>query len=160
MRTINPMYLIWFIIVLSFLYIIYYFNFRSSIPSKELVRKSVEINGKIFLLEIADNYKSREQGLMNRENLNEMEGMLFIFPVSGIYPFWMKNTLIPLDIIWLNNNKEVVFIKENARPCERAIVAVCQTIVPTKPARYVIELNAGNVNKLNIKLGQKIDIQR
>ena len=59
-----------------------------------------------------------KNGLMFRENMDSDRGMLFIFEKEGEYPFWMKNTLIPLDIIWINKDKEVVFISENAQPCE------------------------------------------
>src|SRR3989344_3516093 len=73
---------------------------------------------KCFDIEIASTSEELSKGLMFRENLEKNSGMLFIFPENGIYGFWMKNTLIPLDIIWINSNKEIVFIKDNALPCK------------------------------------------
>lgn len=77
----------------------------------------VEINGKSLNVEIADNDEKRRTGLMNRKSLDKNNGMFFIFQNEDIYPFWMKNTLISLDMIWINSDKEVVYIKENAPPC-------------------------------------------
>ena len=103
-----------------------------------------------FYVEIADTTEKQTKGLMNRENLDENRGMLFIFDNEGIYSFWMKNTLIPLDIIWLNENKEVVFIKNNAQPCEEEN---CPSIKPDKEAKYVLEINGGMVDKIGLKIG-------
>jgi len=112
--------------------------------------KSVCIGKDCFYVEIADTPEKRNQGLMYRENLDEDRGMLFIFEKEEIYSFWMKNTLIPLDIIWLNENKEVVFIVKNAQPCEEEN---CPSIKPDKEARYVLEINAGLVDKIGLKTG-------
>lgn len=115
------------------------------------------IADKTYNLEVADTPSTREKGLMYRQSLKENTGMLFVFEGTSFYPFWMKNTLIPLDIIWINAEKEVVHIKENAQPCENTLKAICNSIIPLKPALYVIELNAGEVEKLNLKTGDKID---
>jgi len=114
--------------------------------------KSVCFQENCFFVEIANTPEQRTQGLMNRENLAENRGMLFIFDQSGIYSFWMKNTLIPLDIIWLNENKEVVFIEKNAQPCRET----CPSINPHQKARYVLEINGGLSDKINLKTGDKI----
>jgi hypothetical protein len=127
----------------------------NSINSKPTI--TVEIKDQKYYLEVASTPDTRQKGLMNRSELPANSGMLFIFEGTGIYPFWMKNTLIPLDIIWLNQNKEIVHIKENAQPCETTIAAICNTIAPLKPALYVIELNAGDVQKLSLKTGDKIE---
>ena len=87
------------------------------------------------------------------KEMPENEGMLFIFEKSGIYPFWMKNTLIPLDIIWLDENQNIVFIKKNALPCKED---PCPSINPNKTARYVLEINSGLVDKLNLE--NKLDL--
>ena len=77
----------------------------------------VSLNEKTFEVEIADTSLERAQGLMFRAELKEYQGMLFIFPISEKHSFWMKNTLIPLDIIWIDENKKIVYIYENAQPC-------------------------------------------
>lgn len=109
-----------------------------------------------FTIEIADNSATRESGLMYRENLKENKGMLFIFPKEDIYSFWMKNTLIPLDIIWINQNKEIVFISKNNQPCENNL---CPLINPNIQAKYVLEINSGLSEKIGLKLGDEAKIK-
>ncbi len=96
------------------------------------------------------------RGLMFRENLEQDKGMLFIFQEEGEYSFWMKNTLIPLDIIWINKNKEVVFISGNTQPCKEY---ACPDIDPAKNAKYVLEIN-GNISKnIGLKVGDIINLK-
>ncbi len=90
---------------------------------------------------------------MFRESLDADKGMLFIFEEEGEYPFWMKNTLIPLDIIWIDRNKEVVFISKNTKPCE---VDSCSIINPNRKSQYVLELSGGMVDKIGLNVGEKI----
>ncbi len=101
-----------------------------------------------FRAEVADSEAKRQHGLMFRKNLKQDEGMLFIFPIADTYAFWMKNTLIPLDIIWINENREIVFIKKDAQPCKNL---ACDNIIPTAKALYVFEINSGLVEKFRIK---------
>lgn len=93
---------------------------------------------------------------MFRENLPQDEGMLFIFNEEGSYPFWMKNTLIPLDIIWIDENKEVVFISENSQPCKDDF---CSNINPGRSAKYVLEVNGGIAKKIGLKTGDSINLK-
>jgi len=101
-----------------------------------------------FDVEVADSESERAKGLMNRTNLLEYKGMLFVFDFEGIYGVWMKDTLIPLDIIWINSNKEVVFIQENAQPCKEK----CEIYKNNQKALYVLEMNAGKAKELDIKI--------
>ena len=149
------------IFIASFLFIAWQLlgNFRvgDKAMDENAISTKVKINGKTYELEIANTPAEREKGLMDRQSMDADKGMIFIFPVSGIYPFWMKNTYIPLDIIWLNENKEVVYIYENAKPCSNVVEAVCNSKIPPKLAKYVIELNAGEVKDLGLQVGTKID---
>jgi len=95
-------------------------------------------DNKCFLLEIADNTASRQQWLMYRESLPQNKGMLFIFEEEQRHAFWMKNTLIPLDMIRINKNLEIVDI-QTAQPCKQEI---CQNYIPAWNASYVLEINA------------------
>lgn len=104
-------------------------------------------------VEIADSPEERMQGLMFRESLEG--GMLFIFEDSGIYPFWMKNTFIPLDILWLDDDGKIVFIQNNALPCQE----LCPSYHPGVEARYVLELNAGAVTNLRLAVGDKVIVK-
>jgi len=126
-----------------------YFIFGLSKESKKVCIKE-----NCFLVEIADNDYERARGLMNRKYLGEDEGMLFIFDKEGIYGFWMKNTLIPLDIIWIYNNK-IVHIEKNAVPC---VDNNYETYMPDAEADSVLEINAGITDKLRINVGDEIEI--
>ena len=107
-----------------------------------------------FYVEIAITPEQQARGLMFRTSLEEDEGMLFIFQEEGIYPFWMKNTLIPLDIIWMDSNRIVVFIGKDEQPCGPE---ECTSINPEVPAKYVLEVNAGTVEGLGLEEGEKLD---
>lgn len=100
-----------------------------------------------FNVELAETLEERQQGLMYRESLNQNSGMLFIFPKEDNYAFWMKNTLIPLDIIWINQDLEIVHV-ETAEPCKED---PCQIYDPNTNALYVLEINPGIINKTKIE---------
>jgi uncharacterized membrane protein (UPF0127 family) len=101
-------------------------------------------------IEIADNDYERQLGLMNRQSMEEMQGMLFIFPQQQYQSFWMRNTLFSLDMLFINSNKEIVTIHKNTTPLSE------QSYPSTAPALYVLEVNAGFCDRHNIKLGDKI----
>jgi len=105
-----------------------------------------------FQLEIAQTPEARIQGLMFRDYLLENSGMLFIFQKPQIHNFWMKNTLIPLDIIWLDKNSKVIYI-QTLQPCQEQ---TCPSYGPNQDSKYVLELNAGTAEKINLKIGDKI----
>jgi len=107
-----------------------------------------------FSVELARTTNEREKGLMYRTYLGQNQGMLFIFDKEDIYPFWMKNTLIPLDIIWLDNSGRVVFANENSQPCP---ADNCPSINPGVEAKYVLEINAGVAEELGIKTGENME---
>lgn len=106
-----------------------------------------------FDVELAESAQQRARGLMFRKELARDEGMLFVFPKEGKYSFWMKNTLIPLDIIWLDEQGRVVSIKEQAQPCSEN---VCEGIAPDKKAKYVLELNSGLAKEIGLAVGDKV----
>ena len=107
-----------------------------------------------FSVEIADTEAEREKGLMNRESLGENKGMLFLYAQAGIYSFWMKDTLIPLDIIWFDRNRIITAIR-TAPPCTDNL---CPIINPNVAASYVFEVNAGTAKKIGMEIGDKIDL--
>lgn len=104
------------------------------------------------LAEIASTDETRERGLMFRTSLAENAGMLFVFPSLDIQGFWMKNTLIPLDMLWLNERKEIVYFV-TADPCK---MDPCGSYQPMQKALYVLEVNAGFVKKHHLALGQRL----
>jgi uncharacterized membrane protein (UPF0127 family) len=96
-------------------------------------------------VEIAETDETRHLGLMFREKMEDNQGMLFIFPIEEPEGFYMKNTIIPLDIIFINSKKEIVKIYKNTTPFSE------QDLPSYKPSMYVVEVNAGFTNKYNIK---------
>lgn len=112
-------------------------------------------DNKCFDVEVAKTQKEKADGLAFRKSLAEDSGMLFVFDEEGPYSFWMKNTLIPLDIIWIDGNSEVVFIQKSAQPC--AEEKPCQSITPDVKAKYVWEVNSGFAEKIGLRVGDKLN---
>lgn len=102
--------------------------------------------------EVAQTPGKRGKGLQFRESLGKDEGMLFIFPSSHRQSFWMKDTFIPLDIIWMDIRKRVVFIIPNVLPCE---TEQCPVYTPDTAANYVLEVNAGITLELGLSVGDQ-----
>lgn len=99
--------------------------------------KTIQIGNQSFEVEIAQTQSQRQRGLMFREELKPNTGMFFVFETENIYPFWMKNTLIPLDIIWFDKNGIIVDI-QSMEPCTETI---CKSYIPKKKSQYVLEVN-------------------
>ncbi len=143
-------HLIILLVVLGLLIVISLVGFHNNNKKDEV--KQVCINEMCFEVEVADDDKERQIGLMNRDFLEEDKGMLFVFPESDIHSFWMKDTLISLDMIWINENGEIVFIKENATPLSEEIIS------PNAEALYVLEVNGGSVERKGIEVGEGVEI--
>lgn len=107
-------------------------------------------------LEVATDDATRAQGLMFRESLPAGRGMLFLFRESTTHPFWMKNTLIPLDMIWMDAEGRVVEIEKNVPPCQ---VENCPSFGGKYPSSYVLELAAGEAEKHNVTVGSTIRLE-
>jgi uncharacterized protein len=110
---------------------------------------NAQLAGQDIVLEIADDSFSRAIGLSGREDLQENHGMIFVYEyeVEGL-SFWMKDTLIPLDMLFLNKDLEIVHIFENVPICEED---PCPLYTYDGFALYVIELNAGWVGKHGVQ---------
>ena len=108
-----------------------------------------------FYVELAQTPAEKMKGLMFREHLASDRGMLFVYQEERERSFWMKNILMPLDIIWINQDREVVLISEDIQPCEKD---PCPTISPDLKARYVLEINARKARRIGLRLGDKLDI--
>jgi len=112
--------------------------------------EKVCIHEKCINVEISSTPEELQRGLMFRENLAENSGMLFIFPKEGINSFWMKNTLFNIDIIWLDSDKKIVYLKEDAKPCT---TNPCGIFMPESNSKYVLEVNSGFIKSNNVSLG-------
>ena len=135
----------------KFKYLIFNFFLVSFyIFSNEKIDVSVYNKNITFNVEVAKTIEERKIGLMYRKELLNNEGMLFIFPREKIIQLWMKNTYIPLDVIFNSENKVIVDIKKNMEK-------LSETIVKSKVrSRYALEFNAGLINKLDIEIGDKV----
>ncbi len=105
-----------------------------------------------FSVEVAQTRQARERGLMGRKVLCDRCGMLFVFPWRNIHSFWMKDTPLSLDILWIDNGK-IVEIVEHATPMSTEI------IIPSKDALHVLELPAGSVARYGIHVGDAVRVK-
>ena len=142
-----------YFLILLIIFLIIFLAYNSMSKKKELNFRNVCINNNCFEVEIARTIEEKRQGLMNRDNLPESKGMLFIYSSEGFYSFWMKNMEFPLDIIWINKDKEIVHIKKNVQPC---LENTCHGFGSEEKAMYILEINSGLIDKIGIKIGDKI----
>lgn len=108
-------------------------------------------------VEIAADDENRAQGLMYRDHLADDRGMIFFFPQKGDYAFWMKNTIIPLDMIWIDEAKKVVHIAHDVPPCQ---ADPCPSYPPGAEAMYVLEVAAGVAAKHHVANGDVLTFER
>ena len=123
-------------------------------PHQKITKPELCIKSHCFDITIADTPAKQEQWLMFVRKLAENSWMLFIFDKEDRYTFWMKNTRIPLDMIWINKDNKIVDIQE-ALPCSTDI---CQTYPWKEPASYVLEINKWLSKKRDISTWQDIKI--
>ena len=127
-----------------------------SLPRQEvwIARGSAQQEIARFTVEIADTPQTWEHGLMERASLAPNAGMLFVFPDVAPRTFWMMNTLIPLDMLFIDANHRVINIQENALPC--AAPRRCPTYHSTAPAKYVLEIPGGRARALGMQAGDHV----
>ncbi|RDI96952.1 DUF192 domain-containing protein [Dyella solisilvae] len=116
----------------------------------------VQLHGHHFTTEFATNDAAREHGLMMRTELAADHSMLFVFPKDDQRWFWMKNTLIPLDILYFDGNRRLVSVQANVPPCK---ADPCPSYPSDLPARYVLELPAGMAAKIGAMVGDELTIE-
>jgi len=116
----------------------------------ELIIKKSDGGQEAFQVEIADTPQKLSQGLMFRESMEADTGMLFIMPATGFQSFWMKNTLIPLDMLFINNQGVLGHIHHNAIPNDL-------TMIPSQvPTKYILEINGGQASARGIEVGDQV----
>lgn len=105
-------------------------------------------------LEIADDDYTRETGLMYRDSMQDKQGMLFVFPEEELRSFYMKNTRMSLDLLFLDENYMIVSFQKNAHPLDEASL-------PSKvPAKYVLEINGGLADKLLLDINDRLVLEK
>ena len=112
----------------------------------------VEIGDAIVIVELAITPEEQAKGLMHRTHLGENKGMLFIFEKEKPLSFWMKNTFIPLDMIFINSENKIVDFKK-AKPCQGEN---CKQYTSKDDAKYVLEVNAGFAEQHKVSVGDEI----
>ncbi len=140
------------VLIISF----FFFHFLQKNQLETAKKPQMCYQEQCFQLEVADTPEKRELWLMFRESLPEYQGILFVFDQADFWSFWMRNTLIPLDILRLDEENQLVdFI--SAPPCKEA---QCPSYLPSAEATQAIELNSGTAAKLGLQIGEKVEIRR
>ena len=121
---------------------------------KIVIENKLSKNKEFFLVELAKNEYERKKGLQCKKYLKKNEGMLFMWSDEDHRNFWMKNTAIPLDLIYINSNFKIVDIYFDTEPLSKKIIK------SKKKAQYVLELNAGRLNYLGFQLGDTISFKK
>ncbi len=114
--------------------------------------------GSVIMAELADTIEERARGLMFRPSLEKNRGMLFTFAEPQQWSFWMKNTRIALDIIWMDGNRKIVHIERNVPTCSRTDDG-CPQYQPNENALYVLELAAGSADAFTLQRGAALRFQ-
>lgn len=115
------------------------------------------LRGQTYELEVADNDAERARGLMYRDQLAADAGMLFLFERQGPQAFWMKNTRIPLDILYFDEDWRLVGWSLDTPPC--SLGDRCPSYPSQAPAQFVLELNAGTARRIGAQLGDRLAVQ-
>jgi hypothetical protein len=111
-------------------------------------------NGDPIQAELATSSGERQRGLMLRPFLAADRGMLFLFEAPALWRFWMFNTLVPLDILWLDADRRVIFINADTPPCPP--LTPCPTYGADEPSRFVLELAAGEAQRRGLQVGDQL----
>jgi len=114
-------------------------------------------NGQTIVAELAATAPERQRGLMQRSQLASDRGMLFLFDRPDFYPFWMYRTVIPLDIIWLDSNRRIVFVSPDTPPCRSEDSRQCPTYGGREVAQYVLEVAAGVAARQGLRVGDRLE---
>ncbi|MFA5087704.1 MAG: DUF192 domain-containing protein [Candidatus Omnitrophota bacterium] len=132
-------------------FLLFFFGCQPSPQPDQVCRRKQCVN-----VEIAREGEALLRGLQFRKSLGEKEGMLFIFPNEEKLSFWMKDTLIPLDIIWLDYSRTIVHVEAEVPPCNGD---PCPAYSSSAKAMYVLEINAGHAARMGLKVGDRLEFR-
>jgi uncharacterized membrane protein (UPF0127 family) len=142
------------IIILIVIIVIIAFSFFRKTTNPSLETTKIVLKNHEYQIEIARTSSQKATGLSNRESLCSNCGMIFLFSKDGSLPFWMKDTLIPLDMIWINSNGQITDI------ITATDIKSLKILQNTQPAKYVLELNANEAQKIGLKTGDIISLPK
>lgn len=117
-------------------------------------KTEIRIGAVVYAARVADTPSERGRGLSGVPSMGANDALLMAYPQESEWGIWMKDMKVPIDIIWINDKKEIVHIVKNASP---ESYAKQETFQPKKPARYVLEVAAGSTSKNGIKVGDKAE---
>ncbi len=124
---------------------------HSHLPQRGLEKKTLTFgHGRELRVEIADTHKKRQLGMMCRESFGNVDGMLFLFDSPKVQSFWMKNTLIPLDMVFIDEHRMIVGVEENAVPLSLRSRRV------KYPSQYVLEVAGGRAKTMGLTQGTRL----
>ena len=109
--------------------------------------------------EIAASDRDKKKGLSDRESLPISEGMLFVYDKMAIYTFWMKDVQFPIDIIWIGEDKKIVYIAQNAQPEPDKNDDELKRYRPNAESQYILEINAGLAAANGLEIGDQVDFE-
>ncbi len=139
-------------IITLFIVIVVFFTFRNIFFTRSFSEtSSMVINGKVINVFIADDEVSRRKGLSILDRIKDNEAMLFIFDDIDYHNFWMKDMKFSIDIIWLDDNKKVIYEKKYARPSDYPSI-----YEPDVKSLYVLEFRYNFIDENNIKIGDSL----
>lgn len=137
------------LIIVGITYLLIFQPFKKHPKTIEITIGSNKIDAELAITPI-----QQTKGLMFRKNMDKNKGMLFVFKYEAKQTFWMANTYIPLDIIWINKDKKIININQDTQPCN--INSLCKTYYSKEKVLYVLETNAGYTKENNIKIGNQV----
>jgi uncharacterized membrane protein (UPF0127 family) len=113
-------------------------------------------SGKVLKIEVMVEDRDRMMGLMFRPSLPEDRGLLFVFEHVDYHAIWMKNCKFPIDVVWLDEAKQVVHVAENTPPCK---ADPCPVYAPSRKAAFVVEINAGQAAREKLVPGSGLSFE-
>ena len=131
----------------------------SKLESVEFPIGTIKVDETVLEVQVADTEPRRIRGLMFQDQLPYDQGMIFVFNESGVYSLWMLNMQFSLDMIWFDENGDIVHIEKNIPPCKTPTeIMACQSIVPSGEAKYILEVTSGFIDQFKITKDSKLDI--
>jgi len=132
---------------------------ESKLETVEFPRGTILIDHIPLEVQIADTEPRRVRGLMFQDPLPNDQGMIFVFDSPGMYSLWMLNMQFSLDMMWFDENGNLVHLEKNVPPCKAVLeIATCQSIVPNAESLYVIEVTSGFIERHQITSDSKLTV--
>lgn len=131
----------------------------SKLESVQFPKGTVKIDDIALQVQVADTEPRRVRGLMFQDQLPYDQGMIFVFDEVGVYSIWMLNMQFSLDMIWFDQNGNIIHIEKDVPPCKTALETMtCQSFTPDGQALYILEVTSGFVDKFHITKDSKLNI--